>query len=95
MRCAAAWASPPDTAIGSGPPAFTNSPQADFTFSYEPDGTLDVQQVALRMPAGRLQTAGATIAEDLSVRADVRVEPSVLGQASGLDFLRYVSGTMD
>jgi hypothetical protein len=67
--------------------------QADFTFSYEPDGTLDVRQVALRMPAGRLQTAGAPIAEDLSVRADVRIEPSVLGQASGLDFLRYVSGT--
>jgi hypothetical protein len=67
--------------------------QADFSFSYEPDGTLAVQRVALILPAGSFQAGGAKVAEALSVRAEVRVEPSILGQTSGLGFLRYVSGT--
>jgi hypothetical protein len=79
--------------IALGDSLLAGDSQADFTFSYEPDGTLDVRQVALRMPAGRFQAAGATVAENLSVKADVRIEPSILGQASGLAFLRYVSGT--
>jgi hypothetical protein len=79
--------------IALGDSLLAGDSQADFTFSYEPDGTLDVQRAALRMPAGRFQAAGATVAQSLSVRADVRIEPSILGQTSGLAFLRYVSGT--
>ncbi len=79
--------------IALGDSLLAGDSQADFTFSYEPDGTLDVRQVALTLPAGSFQAAGATVAENLSVRADVRIEPAVLGQTSGLAFLRYVSGT--
>lgn len=79
--------------IALGDSLLAGDSQADFTFSYEPDGTLDVQRAALSMPAGRFQAAGATVAQALSVKADVRIEPSILGQASGLAFLRYVSGT--
>jgi hypothetical protein len=79
--------------IALGDSLLAGDSQADFTFSYEPDGTLDVQRAALRMPAGRFQAAGATAAQALSVKADVRIEPSILGQTSGLAFLRYVSGT--
>jgi len=79
--------------IALGDSLLAGDSQADFTFSYEPDGTLDVQRAALSMPAGRFQAAGATAAQALSVKADVRIEPSILGQTSGLAFLRYVSGT--
>jgi hypothetical protein len=79
--------------IALGDSLLAGDSQADFTFSYEPDGTLDVQRAALRMPAGRFQAAGATVAQALSVKADVRIEPSILGQTSGLAFLRHVSGT--
>jgi hypothetical protein len=79
--------------IALGDSLLAGDSQADFTFSYEPDGTLDVQRAALRMPAGRFQAAGATVAESLAVKADVRIEPSILGQTTGLAFLRYVSGT--
>jgi len=79
--------------IALGDSLLAGDSQADFTFSYEPDGTLDVQRAALSLPAGRFQAAGATVAQALSVKADVRIEPSILGQTTGLAFLRYVSGT--
>jgi hypothetical protein len=79
--------------IALGDSLLAGDSQADFTFSYEPDGTLDVQRAALRMPAGRFEATGATVAQALSVKADVRIEPSILGQTTGLAFLRYVSGT--
>src|SRR4029077_18530572 len=61
--------------IALGDSLLAGDSQADFTFSYEPDGTLDARQVALPLPAGSFQAAGATVAENLSVRADVRIEP--------------------
>ena len=67
--------------------------QADATFSYLPDGTLAVPRAALRMPAGRFQLGGETVAQALSLQVEARVEPSILGQAAGMEFLRYVSGT--
>jgi hypothetical protein len=79
--------------IALGDSLLAGDSQVDFTFSYEPDGTLAIQRAALTLPAGSFQAAGATVAQALSVRADVQVEPSILGQTSGLAFLRYVSGT--
>jgi hypothetical protein len=67
--------------------------QADATFSYLPDGTLAVPRASIRMPAGSFQFGGVTVAQGLSLQADARVDPSILGQAAGTDFLRYVSGT--
>ncbi len=61
--------------IALGDSLLAGDSQADFTFSYEPDGTLDVQRAALTLPAGRFQAAGATVAQSLSVKADVRIEP--------------------
>jgi hypothetical protein len=66
---------------------------ADAAFSYEPDGTLAVERVAVAVPAGRFQIAGQTVAEPLAVRAEARAEPAVLKGAAGLGFLRHVSGT--
>jgi hypothetical protein len=68
--------------------------QADFTFSYAPDGTLAIRQAAFSMPAGRFEAAGETVAQALSARVDARVDPSILGETTGLAFLRYVSGTV-
>jgi hypothetical protein len=65
---------------------------ADAAFSYQPDGTLAVEQVAVRVPAGRFAIAGRTVAEPLGIRAEARVEPAVLKDAAGLGFLRHVSG---
>ncbi len=65
---------------------------ADAAFSYQPDGTLAVERVAVAIPAGRFQIAGQTVAEPLTVRAEARVEPAVLKGAAGLGFLRHVSG---
>jgi hypothetical protein len=67
--------------------------QAEATFSYLPDGTLAVRRAAFAMPDGRFVAGGETITPALSVRAEAQVEPSILGQATGLAFLRYVSGT--
>ncbi|HEX9941920.1 MAG TPA: hypothetical protein VGG03_07890, partial [Thermoanaerobaculia bacterium] len=67
--------------------------RADATFSYEPDGTLIVERAAFAMPSGRFEAAGETAAEGLSLEVEARIEPSILGQARGREFLRYVSGT--
>jgi len=67
---------------------------ADAAFSYEPDGTLAVERVAVAIPAGRFQIAGQTVAKPLAVRAEARAEPAVLKGAAGLGFLRHVSGTV-
>ena len=65
---------------------------ADAAFSYQPDGTLAVERIAVALPAGRFQIAGQTVAEPLAVRAEARAEPAVLKGAAGLGFLRHVSG---
>ncbi|HKI06609.1 MAG TPA: hypothetical protein VKK31_31825 [Thermoanaerobaculia bacterium] len=67
--------------------------KAETTFSYDPDGTLAVDRVALLMPDGSFQVAGQTAAQKLSLNVEARIEPSILGQTQGLAFLRYVSGT--
>jgi hypothetical protein len=67
--------------------------QAEATFSYLPDGTLAVRRAAFAMPNGRFDAGGQTVTRALSVRAEARVDPSILGQTSGPAFLRYVSGT--
>jgi len=67
--------------------------QAEATFSYLPDGTLAVRRAAFAMPDGRFDAGGETITRSLSLRVEAQVEPSILGQATGLAFLRYVSGT--
>ena len=67
--------------------------QVDCAFSYAPDGTLAVQKAAFRLPAGRFEIAGQTVAQALSARIDARVDPSVLGETSGLAVLRLVSGS--
>ncbi len=65
---------------------------ADAAFSYQPDGTLAVERVAVAIPAGRFQIAGQTVAEPLAVRAEVSAEPAVLKGAAGLGFLHHLSG---
>ena len=67
--------------------------QAEATFSYLPDGTLAVRRAALTLPNGRFEAGGETVARSLSVKAEARIEPSILGQTPGLAFLRYVSAT--
>ncbi len=67
--------------------------QAEATFSYLPDGTLAVRRAAFTMPDGRFDAGGETVARSLAVRAEARVDPSILGQTTGPAFLRYVSGT--
>ena len=67
--------------------------QAEATFSYLPDGTLAVRRAAFVMPDGRFDAGGETIARALAVRVEAQVEPAILGQTTGLAFLRYVSGT--
>jgi hypothetical protein len=67
--------------------------QAEATFSYLPDGTLAIRRAAFAMPNGRFDAVGQTVTRALSVQAEVRVDPSILGQTPGLAFLRYVSGT--
>ena len=67
--------------------------QADASFIYLPDGTLAVQRAALRMPAGRFQMGTETVAQPLALQVEARIEPSILGQTTGLAFLRYASGT--
>ncbi|PYQ63041.1 MAG: hypothetical protein DMF53_11430 [Acidobacteria bacterium] len=67
--------------------------QAEATFSYLPDGTLAVRRAAFVMPDGRFDAGGETITRSLSVRVETQVDPSILGQTTGPDFLRYVSGT--
>jgi hypothetical protein len=79
--------------VGLGGYLLAGDAQADATFSYLPDGTLAVPRAALRMPAGRFQLGGETVAEGLSLQVEARVEPSILGQTTGMGFLRYVSGT--
>ncbi len=69
--------------------------QAEATFSYLPDGTLAVRRAAFAMPDGRFEAGGEMVTAALAVRAEVRVDPAVLGEATGLAFLRYVSGTAD
>jgi hypothetical protein len=79
--------------IALGDDLLAGDAQADAAFSYRPDGTLAIQRLALTMPAGRFQIGGETVAQALSVRLDARLDPSVLGQTSGLAVLRSVSGT--
>jgi hypothetical protein len=67
--------------------------EVDCAFSHTPDGTLTVQRAAFRLPAGRFEIAGKTVAQALSARIEARVEPAVLGEAGGLDVLRLVSGS--
>jgi hypothetical protein len=69
--------------------------QAEATFSYLPDGTLAIRRAAFAMPNGRFVAGKETITPALSLRVEARVEPSILGQTTGLAFLRYVSGTAD
>jgi hypothetical protein len=66
---------------------------ADAAFSYGRDGTLTVPRISVAMPAGRFGIAGATVAEPLSVQAEARIDPTVLGGNAGKRFLRAVSGT--
>lgn len=79
--------------IALGDYLLTGDSRADFTFSYAPDGTLAVQRAVFQMPAGRFQVAGETVAQALSAQVDARVDPSILGETSGLAVLRFVSGT--
>ena len=67
--------------------------QAETTFSYLPDGTLTVDRAALAMPAGTFRVAGQPAAQNLFLKVETRIEPSILGKTVGLAFLRYVSGT--
>ncbi|HEV2851298.1 MAG TPA: hypothetical protein VHC97_00685 [Thermoanaerobaculia bacterium] len=67
--------------------------RAETTFSYQPDGTLAVDRAAVAMPSGIFRRAGQTAAQDLFLKVETRIEPSILGQTVGLAFLRYVSGT--
>ncbi|MFL6237003.1 MAG: hypothetical protein ACJ76N_27990 [Thermoanaerobaculia bacterium] len=79
--------------VALGDSLLAGEAQAEATFSYLPDGTLAVRRAAFNMPDGRFVAGGETITRALSVRAEVQVEPSILGQTTGLAFLRYVSGT--
>jgi hypothetical protein len=79
--------------IALGDDLLAGDAQANAAFSYRPDGTLAVQRLALTMPAGRFQMGAETVAQALSLRLDARLDPSLLGQGSGLAVLRSVSGT--
>ncbi len=68
--------------------------QVETTFSYERDGTLTVDRAAVAMSSGSFQVKGQPAAQSLSFKVETRIEPSILGQAVGLAFLRYVSGTV-
>jgi hypothetical protein len=69
--------------------------QAEATFSYLPDGTLAVRRAAFAMPDGRFEPGGETVTSALAPRVEARVDPSVLGETTGLAFLRNISGTAD
>lgn len=66
--------------------------RAEASFSYDRDGTLAVERAAIDMPAGRFRVNGEPAAQDLALKIETRIEPSVLGKTRGLEFLRYVSG---
>ncbi|HEY0556233.1 MAG TPA: hypothetical protein VGG20_18410 [Thermoanaerobaculia bacterium] len=68
--------------------------QADLAFSYAPDGVLAVPRAAFRLPTGRFDIAGETVARGLSAKVEARVDPTVLGATSGLAVLRLASGTV-
>lgn len=68
--------------------------RADLALSYEPDGTFAVQRIALTSPAGHLEIAGETVAQELAARIEARVDPAILGQTSGLAALRLLSGSV-
>ncbi|MBW8878966.1 MAG: hypothetical protein JF614_28795 [Acidobacteria bacterium] len=80
--------------IGVDPFRLTGTSQLEATFSYDPAGNLDVQRAALTLPAGVLLLAGQPVAQGLSVKAEARVSPLVLG-SSDLAFLRQVSGSAE
>jgi hypothetical protein len=65
----------------------------EASFSYDRAGNLSVERAAFALPAGSLLVAGTPAASGLAVKAEVRVEPLVLGSAPGLAFLRQVSGS--
>ncbi len=67
--------------------------RAEASFSYDRDGTLTVERAALDMPAGRFRVNGQPAAQDLALKVEIRIEPSVLGKDRGPQFLRYASGS--
>src|SRR5436305_700703 len=80
--------------IGIDPFRLTGASRLETTFSHDPAGNLDVQRAALTLPAGALLLGGQPVAQGVSVKAEARVGPLVLG-SSGLAFLRQVSGSAD
>src|SRR6185295_19410997 len=66
--------------------------RAEASFSYDRDGTLAVERAAIDMPAGRFRVNGEPAAQNLALKIETRIEPSLLGKTRGLEFLRYVSG---
>ncbi|HEY7214998.1 MAG TPA: hypothetical protein VIC28_10235 [Thermoanaerobaculia bacterium] len=67
--------------------------RAEASFSYDRDGTLAVERAVIDMPAGRFRVNGEPAAQDLALKVETRIEPSVLGKVRGPEFLRLVSGS--
>lgn len=77
--------------IGIDPFRLTGASQLEATFDYDPAGKLDVPRAALTLAAGALLVKGQPVAQNLTVKAEARAGPMVVG-SPGLAFLRQVSG---
>jgi hypothetical protein len=67
--------------------------RAEASFSYDRGGILAVERAAVDMPAGHFRVNGQPAAQDLALKVEIRIEPSVLGKDRGPQFLRYASGS--
>ncbi len=66
---------------------------AEATFSYDRTGVLDVERAVIAMERARFRVNGEPAAQDLSLKFETRIEPSILGRVRGQEFFHYVSGT--
>ncbi len=81
--------------IGLGDFLLSGEARVETTFSYDRTGTLAVERAAVAVERGGFRVNGEPAAQDLTLKLETRIEPSVLGQIRGQDFFRYVSGTGD
>ncbi len=63
------------------------------SLAFDPRSGLEVRRILFAVPAGRVESGGATVARRLSVRAEGRLDPLVPGQLHGAELLRLVSGS--
>jgi hypothetical protein len=79
--------------IGLGDFLLSGDARAEMTLFYGRSGVLAVERAALTLPAGSFRVNGEPAAQSLALKIETRIEPSILGNSRGAEFLRYVSGT--